>query len=456
VLTLSNACLTNENGDALSVDRATIKESLFARNITANGKVRLPGAHISGQLDLSGARLTNENGIALSLGDATIGGSVFISNGFTATGEIRLSGTHIGGQLALEGARLTNKDGDALLLDGATVDDGLVIRDDFTAVGQLDLSGARINGELAVNSALLINPDGTALNLDGASVEGDLLAGDGFTAVGEVRLFGARVSGQLALQGTRLINPDGTALNLVEAQATRLILLPHVDSAGLVNLRDARVGRFTDDPEHWPPGCQVDLDGFSYERLSRLPGDTSPACPIEERLRWMRDFTTTTQLPGTAKKSRTEFSPTPYEQLATALRRDGQERQARQVSRYREHLHHRSRGVPGVVWGAVQRWTIGYGYQPVLALAWVLGVLAAGTFYFTRTAPLKPIKDDEHPTWDPFLYTLDQLIPLLDLGHEKAWDPTGWDKTVTVLLMVAGWVLVTSFAAGASRVLRRP
>jgi len=451
---LNTLNLAGSHLPGIEATQAYIARNLMLRHVTTTGELRLLGVRIGGQLALSNARLTHPGQTVLLLDRATIEGGLFLQDVVTA-GEVRLLGAHIGGHLDLSGARLTNPGRTALNLDGAAVG-GNLLATNLLTTGETRLPGVRVSGDLALTGAWLTNQDGTALNLDRAAVEGNLFANDGFTATGEVRLFSARIGGQLALNGAQLTNPGGNALHLAEAQATRLVLVLRPNSTGLVNLRDARVGRFTDDPRLWPPGCQVDLDGFSYERLSRLPSDTSEPCPIEDRLAWMQRFATTTQLPGTAEKSRAEFSPTPYEQLAAALHRDGQERQARLVSRERERLHHRSRGVLSTVWGAIQRWTIGYGYQPVLALAWVLGVLTAGTLYFATAGPLTPIKDDEHPTWDPFLYTLDLLVPVLDLGHEKAWDPVGADRWAALLLMAAGWVLVTSFVAGASRVLRRP
>ena len=65
------------------------------------------------------------------------------------------------------------------------------------------------------------------------------------------------------------------------------------------------------------------------------------------------------------------------------------------------------------------------------------------------------MKPDEAPTWDPFLYTLDVLIPLIDLGHDKAWDPVGADKAVTLAVMAVGWILATTVVAGAGRAIRR-
>jgi hypothetical protein len=46
-------------------------------------------------------------------------------------------------------------------------------------------------------------------------------------------------------------------------------------------------------------------------------------------------------------------------------------------------------------------------------------------------------------------------VPLVDLGHERAWDPVGADKAAAVLIIAAGWVLATTVVAGAGRALRR-
>ncbi|HEY8372504.1 MAG TPA: hypothetical protein VIL00_07150 [Pseudonocardiaceae bacterium] len=454
-LVLDDAQLTNPDGDALDLDHAAIGGGLFARNLTVSGQVRLPSARIDGQFVLTSAQLTSPGATALDLDRATIDDNLFAWN-TTITGQVQLSGARIGGHLNLSGTKLTNKKGEALILDGATIGGDLLLNEGFTALGQVRLHGVHIGGRLDLSEARLTNPHSTALGLDNATVGGDLLADRGFATNGEVCLYRARIGGRLDLVNAWLSNPGRTALNLTETQAAHLVLFPHPKSRGVINLRDARVGRFVDDPRRWPEACRIDLDGFRYERLSRLPGSTSPACSIEKRLAWMRDYTLTTQLPGTAPKSRAEFLPDPYEQLAAALRRDGQERQARLVSRERERLRHRTLGPLGRLWGAIQRWTVGYGYQPARVLVWVLGVLTAGTLYFAGVGPLPSVRPDEQLAWDPFLYTLDLVVPLLDLGHEKAWDPVGWHQGIAVLFLLVGWMLVVSVAAGIGRVLRRP
>ncbi|MCP2164592.1 hypothetical protein [Goodfellowiella coeruleoviolacea] len=424
-------------------DESRIIRDVVIERLLLHGPEAHPGH--TARLRLAGARITGE----VDLSDCRVDTSIILA-GCSFEQPLNLTDSE------LHSAILAYSHLPGLNADHAHLARSLNMRQ-ATCTGEIRLRGAHISGDLDLTGATLINPHGdrTALALDRATINGDLFADKGFTATGQVRLPSAHIGGDLVLVGATLTHPDGVALTLVDAQIARLILRPHRESRGLINLRDARVGRFIDDPRQWPEGCRVDLDGFSYDRLSRLSGDSDPVCSVEERLAWMRAYSTTTQRPSTTSKGRGEFSPTPYEQLAAALRRDGQERQARTVARHREHLHHRALGRLGTLWGIVQLATVGYGYAPARALFWVLGVLGAGSAYFWLAGPLNPIKADEHPTWNPFLYALDLLVPVLDLGHEKAWDPVGADLVVTMTLTVAGWVLVTAFAAGAARTLKR-
>lgn len=101
------------------------------------------------------------------------------------------------------------------------------------------------------------------------------------------------------------------------------------------------------------------------------------------------------------------------------------------------------------------------GYLPGRAVSIFAGLLIAGTGYFAAFADcgarpgICPIDPLQHPRWDPFLYVLDLLVPLVDLGHEKTWDPVGADKAVMIGLLLSGWVFATTLIAAAGRALRR-
>jgi len=121
-LTLAGSHLGALDCDGLHVDG----DVLLGDGFTATGQgdygaVRLLGAHVKGQLNFNGARLTNETGPAL-IGDGLhVDGDVF-GGGFVVTGHgelgaVRLPGAHIIGQLNLNGAELANQDGPALIGD---------------------------------------------------------------------------------------------------------------------------------------------------------------------------------------------------------------------------------------------------------------------------------------------------------------------------------------------------
>ena len=126
-LDCTGATLRNDSGPALLADSLQVGQAMFLRGgFTATGSgedgaVRLLGAHIGGQLDCTGATLRNDSGPALNADSLQVGQAMFLSGGFTATGSgengaVRLPGAHIGGQLDCTGATLRNNSGPALTL----------------------------------------------------------------------------------------------------------------------------------------------------------------------------------------------------------------------------------------------------------------------------------------------------------------------------------------------------
>jgi hypothetical protein len=456
-----NGTALDLTGEARNVVRAEFLAGLLLDGPAAAGgriaRVDLTGAHISGRLDLTGARigtplrlrrcvfaepvlLDHADLVSLELDGSVLPGveaqGVRVASGITMrdariTGAVRLPQAQVNGTVELDRSTITG----ALLLRQAVVGGSLHLRG-IRVEGGIRLPGVRVGSDLSLSDAHI----GAGVAGPGLSVGGGLLA-HRMHADGGVNLIGAQVTGGVALNDCVLRCPDGYALLLIEAQARLLTLRPAAGSAGTVSLRDAHFGRLVDDPVGWPADCRIELDGLTYERLTRRSEDVTE-WTARQRLSWMARYSA-------------GFSPGPYDQLAAALRRDGREQEARQVLLVRERLRHRATGRLGTAWGAIQDVGIGFGYRPGRALLWLLAVIAAGTGWFAAAGPLRPVKPGEAPTWDPFLYTLDVLVPLVDLGHDRAWDPVGADKAVMLAVMVAGWVLATTVVAGAGRALRR-
>src|SRR5205807_531883 len=134
---------SNPNGVALNADGLTVDGGMFCRKgFSATGEVRLPGAHIGGQLDCTDGHFSNSGGSALTADKLTVNGDLFCGEKFSATGEVRLVGAHIGGQLDCTGGHFSNPDGSALNLWGATVA-GPLRMESAVLQGILDLTAVK-------------------------------------------------------------------------------------------------------------------------------------------------------------------------------------------------------------------------------------------------------------------------------------------------------------------------
>jgi hypothetical protein len=98
--------------------------------------------------------------------------------------------------------------------------------------------------------------------------------------------------------------------------------------------------------------------------------------------------------------------------------------------------------------------TVGYGYRPWLALLWLLGLIVVGAFLVDALRQADFVRGSGAPTFNSLLYTVDVLLPFIDLGYSK-WVTVGAAQTVTVVLVVLGWVLATAVIAAFAGVLRR-
>ena len=98
--------------------------------------------------------------------------------------------------------------------------------------------------------------------------------------------------------------------------------------------------------------------------------------------------------------------------------------------------------------------TVGYGYRPTRAALWLAALLALGTVVFA-IAPPAPFAGTQVPPFNPLIYTLNLLLPVVAFGQARAYDPRGPEQWLSYVLIAAGWTLATAVAAGIIRVLQR-
>jgi hypothetical protein len=462
---------------ALDADNAVIGGSFVGKGLTANGEILFEHARIGGYLDLRGAQLHNPAGWALAGGGLAVEGGMYCGDGFTARGEVRLIGTRLGGNLRIAGAELSNPGGTALNLDWASLADldagGLVV-----SQGQLTCTGMQVAGRLHLEGAQLGGvTDRPALAGDGAKIGNALIltavhatgaismqachvggrvlltdavigstAGtalilsrtealdvfcDNMRATGTVQLAGARVGRHVRMANVHLLSPRGVALDARALHAQEFSLQPGERVQGDVILNHARLGIFRDDPSCWPD--QMQLVGLSYEALE-------PQLPAPQRLAWLASGTSGHQ-------------PQPFQQLAALYARLGQPAESRRVLHAKERDQRATKSPLDRAWSLAQDLTVGYGYQPWRAALWFTALLIAGSVVYSASPP-RPLNTAAEPHFNPVAYTLDLLLPVVNLGQKNAFNPSGASQWFSYLLIAAGWILVTTIAAGVTRVLR--
>ncbi|UUN26359.1 oxidoreductase [Streptomyces sp. FIT100] len=350
-------------------------------------------------------------------------------------GEVSLRGAKVGVSLSLRGSRLRAVEGRrALNAPQLTVERTLYMTRAWVNVAG-DQGATPPFGVVA----------GAAGGADGAGAAA--VASDGrapgareqrFECHGGVRLDDGRFGDAIDFHQARFVLSDARR----EELSLRRIATPELrfngerPEEGRVVLNGAKVVTLIDLSTSWPGPGGLAMGGFVYENLvpySRFP--------LARRLEWVAAATP-------------EYAPEPYERLAAVLRNSGEDADAREVLLAKQRRRRETLPLAAKLWGYLQDWTVAYGYRPGRAALWMAVLWAAGAVAFSRYHPAA-IKPDEHPEWNPSLFALDLLIPVINLGQDGYWRLQGNWQWAAAALILLGWILATTVAAGASRLLRR-
>ncbi|MFJ8535456.1 hypothetical protein [Streptomyces sp. NPDC093591] len=491
-LSLNDTVIRPAHGEAaLDAQSVEVGEDFWASRLDCAGTVFLNSARIQDVLALRGTRIRGDSG--LQAPELTVGGGLFLDSGFSGTGQVNLYGASIGGSVRMDDCRMDGPGagqglyalnlscaeigGDiwagrglvvqgpaivrdtsvrgSVVLKGARFDISSSVpaadaaldasrlrvggdidcRDGLVAHGMIDLRDSRIGGSVHFEGAELTTLDNRhpALRANGVETGGVFNLCDGFTAHGRISLFSVTIRSRPCFDDAVLDTPaDEWAVSLIGSSATILSLRLREVPEGVIALQHSRVGLLRDAPATWP--TRLVLDGAVYDSLH-------PALPAHARLPWLG-------------RDPAGFVPQPYEQLAATYQRQGHDADARTVLVAKHRSMRRTLPPPARLWSLLQDATVGYGYRPLRAVWLLLCLLTAGSALFTAWPPAA-VGDGKAPPFQPAIYTLDLLLPLVDLGQERSYAPTGMMQWAAVALIGTGWLLVTTVAAGASRVLRR-
>jgi hypothetical protein len=425
--------------------------------------VELKGAWITDSLDLSNVQTVADLNLR----------NCYLAETLNAQ-DSRLLGLNLGGSQV-----------PGLQASGMTVTGSVLLRNGFSATSEVWLLGAEIGGDLDCNGGSFRgvnaegNPTGYALFAAGVRVAGRVFLRDGFTAIGEVRLLGAQIGVFLSCSGGSFSNigqngtSHGDALCADSMVVKGGLYMNRGRFVGTVDFTAAHVGSLIDDDQCWPEKGAV-LDGFHYDRIAAGPTNA------DTRIAWLNK-----QIP---KHLAEEFRPQPWEQLIKVLREMGHPAVAAEVAIAKQQAMRKAAVIKGPLRRALH-WLYGllagYGHRPsrTVGAMFMVCLVCSLFFYAGRhaglfgpsnplisanprfekcadggvpgkihwTSPECPIPA-EYTTFQPFFYSLDLILPLVDLQQEHDWSPivqsahgqTLWEGCALRWLMwfeiLFGWV----------------
>jgi uncharacterized protein YjbI with pentapeptide repeats len=409
----------------LDMDSIEVGQHLLMRGGTFQD-ADLGSARIGTQVDMSGITVSG----VLDMRGLEVGQHLFMDGGTFQ--DVDLASARITGQLNLDGAKSRG----LLNMDGLRVGQHLLMRDraifrdveltNAQVAGQLSMSGAVVTGQLDMGGLeveqtlfmrkarfekqvdLVYAHIGSNLQLSGAD-----FSGAGFT---ELDLSSTRIEGELDLG-------SGAAPALRWREGARL------------TLRNTHSGALRDRPDAWG-GLELQLDGFTYGRLGGFVGVAAdvPARGIGWYIAWLaRD---------------PSYTPQPYEQLAAVLREAGEPTKANRIlyenreraraEAWEQHDYARWLGL------SLLNWTIGYGLglRYFRALGWVVAITLIGALVLIQSGQGPPGKGPKA------VYSLDQLLPIVELMKSDKVALTGAVAYYFVVQKLIGWVLGSFLVAG--------
>jgi uncharacterized protein YjbI with pentapeptide repeats len=498
----------------LSLNGAWVTGELDLSHVSILIPVNLTACNFSKNISFENARFSSTLSLARSSlkkinASGVVGDSFFLTE-IVALGELNFVTAKLS-YFSCAGAKLNGLEGDALVLSGAEFSQSVFFDDGFEAIGAVYIVGATIGGQLGFTGAFIDNPEEDsnkardqkkfALALDGTIVKQDVFLNGKFTAVGDVSMVGTQVFGDLSISDATIGKLEADRITVKGA----LHLKNCKDKVKTISLVGASIVVLKDECDSWPKN--VDLNGFVYDFI-----EVSHAETAKQRLNWLD-----AQCGENPDQGPSRFRPQPWRQLQRVLETMGHMEDARYIGiEYEKRLQKygvmRQGGIVKTVLHYFYGKLTGFGYRPQWLLRWFFGVwLFCTIFYWWAAisaavfAPTNPIVfqneaysscrprslaenqlygsgnwylcealREEYTGFSPMAFSLDLLLPLVDLHQENDWGPliqtpkaNAWEeikgiidirRLVRIVMwgeILAGWGFSLLFVAIVSGLTRR-
>jgi hypothetical protein len=499
----------NKNKISLNFNGSMIDGSIFLKEgFTSIGKVNFASAQIKKNLECDNGEFFNEqdNEITLNGNGAEVQGSVFLRNGFLSKGEVNFINLKIGGILDCSDGKFINKNGISLNCNGIKVEGTVFLKNGFLSEGEVNFIASKLASLDCSNSEFICGLENNISLICSASIiEGNVFLNNNFRSKGEINFISSQIGNILDCTNGKFINEEGLSLNCFQMTVGGSVFLNDgFINVGTINFYYVQI-KYLLSFLNLNKGCnlsllsvkvnelqliekeefgQLYLDGLEYNHISGINLDSKIF------LQWLG------KMP--------EFKPQPYKQLAKVLRNMGHNEDANNIMiKYNDELRKKDFLTCDRLFISILKWiygkTAGYGYKPMKVLGtmfivWFLCSLfywkASSVAVFAPSNPLifqykdykvkiadegtaigdffnskdykctddtiecnnwtnSKLLDEEYTTFNPFMYSLDVILPIVDLQVEKDWGQyissnNGTLNDVTLWLMwfeiLFGWI----------------
>jgi hypothetical protein len=489
-----------EIGGQFIISNTNISEELNANGASIGGdfyisgnsdfkNINLIGAKIDGQLSIEETKVTD----LLDMDSLTVASDVLIREKVELN-EVNMEGASIGSDLEICGIKIKGK----MDMGGMSVGLDMILYCDtpdpasepsVTEFEEINMRSVKVGGRFQMRNILVKG----RLNMDDLSVAQQSEIKDGSKFL-EIQMIGATIGAQfdlisikveknLEMQSIRvgqsifIRNSEfGDRVSIIDSNVDGSLVtstnnFSHLDLGGTtiraelqigedgisgeerkinnwtgkssLNLSNVKVGSVSDGGEDsWPE--KIDFDGFIFSGLGRgARGDVKNSDINKREDRWYVRWLLKEE----------PFSSQPYYQLAEILNKMGRSEISNSIL-YAAKERERSLAYKNGLWWkwlgfSLQNWTIGYGFgaRYFRSLIWVIaliiiGVLVIGTIHEGTMRHASML--------DKFGFSLDKLIPVIELNDKYKLDFHGWQLLYFYFHKIMGVILSSFVVAGLS------